>query len=85
MFGLSQSMNTTSAQNIDKLLNWKESRKNVFAESVSIPRNFSLEKVVDYHGSEEDIKIEEDPEQNENEVIADITDTEQEKPVETGE
>ncbi len=78
-------MNTTSAQNIDKLLNWKESRKNVFAESVSIPRNFSLEKVVDYHGSEEDIKIEEDPEQNENEVIADITDTEQEKPVETGE
>ena len=85
MFGLSQAMDTTSTQNIDKLLHWKRSRKDVFAASVSIPRNFSLEKVVDYHWSDEDIKIEQYPEQNENEVIPDVTDTEQTKPVETAE
>ena len=83
MFGLSQSMNTMNTENIDKLLNWKQSRKDVFAASVSIPKNFSLEKIVDYHGSDEDIKVEQDPEQNENEVVTDATDSEQIKPVET--
>ena len=83
MFGLSQSMNNTSTQNIDKLLNWKETRKDVFAASVSIPRNFSLEKVLDYHGSEGNIKIEQSLEQNENEATPDATDTEQTEPGET--
>mgnify|MGYP002804017197 CR=1 FL=1 len=83
MFGLSQAMNTTSAQNIDKLLNWKESRKDVFAATVSIPRNFSLEQVVDYHGSEENITIEQSLEQNENEATPDATDIEQVEPGET--
>ena len=81
MFGLNQAMNTTSSQNIDKLLNWKQSRKDVFAACVSIPRNFSLEKVVDYHGSDEDINVEQESEQHE--VVNDVTETEQDKTVDT--
>ncbi|XP_028397486.1 tetratricopeptide repeat protein 29-like [Dendronephthya gigantea] len=78
MFGHSQAMNTTSPQYIDQLLNWKQTRKNVFAASVSIPRNFSLEKVVDYHGSDEDINIQQDSQQkrNENETGDDVIENE---------
>lgn len=81
MFGLNQAMNTTSTQNIDKLLNWKQSRKDVFAACVSIPRNFSLEKVVGYRGSDEDINVEQESEQHE--VVNDVTETEQDKTVDT--
>ena len=83
MFGLNQAMNTTNTQNIDKLLSWKQSRKDVFAASVSIPKNFSLEKIVDYHGSDEDIIVEQDSKENENEVVHDVTETENDKTVET--
>lgn len=78
MFGHSQAMNTTSPENIDQLLNWKQTRKNVFGASVSIPKNFSLAKVVDYHGSDEDINIQPDPEleRNENETVDDVTENE---------
>lgn len=77
MFGLGQSMdNAASSQNIDKLLSWKQCRKDVFKASVLIPKNFSQE-------IEQNNKIEQDAKQTESEVLVDDTESEQEKEDET--